>query len=205
MIDNQNTEYEYPNLEWRAFQYSLGELPADERAAFEACLADDQAAREALAEAVELTAGLTLPLEDDATDRRLRSVSSGERSRWSQPVGWMALGAAACFALVVAWKLVDGVTGVAKSGQTATSPSEVVIDERLALAWGESQMLSDQWIEDGLSLAEEEFDEEDASELATDKVAPDWMLAAVTGLKANADGEMPDDMELEFESPRIDN
>ncbi len=43
-----------PAVEWLAFCYVAGELSADEAAEFEACLRDEQPAREALARAAEL-------------------------------------------------------------------------------------------------------------------------------------------------------
>lgn len=54
---------------WRAFRYVHGELTADEAEAFEEDLAIEQAAREALAQAVELTAALeTAALETAALE-----------------------------------------------------------------------------------------------------------------------------------------
>jgi hypothetical protein len=55
---NMNEERDMNELGWRAFRYAAGEMGADEALAFEAKLAGDQEACEALSRAVEL--GLTL-------------------------------------------------------------------------------------------------------------------------------------------------
>jgi hypothetical protein len=80
-----------PEVHWLAFQYVCGELPADDAAAFERRLEDDQAAREAVAEAVGLTEAVTFLSPAMATPRR--------PARYA--LGWMAAGAAACLAVVL--------------------------------------------------------------------------------------------------------
>lgn len=51
-------------LNWLAFLYTAGELPSDAEAAFEARLAVDQSAREAVAAAVDLQQGVTLAIAE---------------------------------------------------------------------------------------------------------------------------------------------
>lgn len=86
-------------LAWLAFQYVAGDLDPDESAAFEHRLDREQPAREAVAEAVALMAGVVRAAPALRLGPRLRS-----RVRRSAVV---ALAAAACLALAVAPLLVE--------------------------------------------------------------------------------------------------
>jgi hypothetical protein len=93
-------------LQATALRYAAGELPPGDSAAFEARLADDQDARDALAEAVRLSAA-ALGQEPPAPDRtframireRLRPVSAwwagwlARRAYRGHPLTWAGLGA----------------------------------------------------------------------------------------------------------------
>ena len=64
------------NLLWHAFRYIADELSADETEQFEARLADDQVAREAVARAVELSQAIaTLPTEPVSARRAIKQFS----------------------------------------------------------------------------------------------------------------------------------
>jgi anti-sigma factor RsiW len=87
------------DLTWLAFRYVAGELDPDESTAFEHRLDSDQPAREAVAEAVALMAGVVRAAP------ALRSTPV-MRSRVRKAVA-VALASAACLALAVAPRLVD--------------------------------------------------------------------------------------------------
>src|SRR5215210_2724211 len=86
------------DLPWLASRYVAGELAGDEAAAFERRLDADQGAREAVAEAVELTGAVALLASD------VLAFGPGGRRRRDpirQALGWMTAGAAACLATVL--------------------------------------------------------------------------------------------------------
>ncbi len=80
-----------PVLTARALLYANGELPGAEAAAFEKRLADDQQAREALAEAVLLNQTLRggePPRPDPAYRDRVRERCRSAPAASSRPAGW---------------------------------------------------------------------------------------------------------------------
>lgn len=89
-------------LEALALRYAAGRLPPADAAAFEARLGDDQAARDALAEAVQLSAA-ALGQEPPAPDRSFRALIRDrlrKGPRWlarrayrGHPLTWAGLGA----------------------------------------------------------------------------------------------------------------
>jgi hypothetical protein len=88
------TEFEPgSDLPWKAYCYVCRELSAEEEAAFEARLAEDQAAREAVAEAVELAGAVRLVAADALPGPVPR------RARWPYALGGLVTGIAACLAL----------------------------------------------------------------------------------------------------------
>src|SRR3954451_766284 len=90
-----------PNeLDWVALCYASGELNAMEAAQFEARLADDQAAREALARAVELTQAVA------AAESHAGAVvipAGRSAADWGTRVSWMAAGGLAAVLLAILW------------------------------------------------------------------------------------------------------
>src|SRR5436190_3883177 len=92
-------------LLWTGFQYFVGELTDDEAAAFETRLADDQAARETLAEVVALVettraaAGVT-PGPGSVRRAASNAPTTGRRER----LGWAAIGMAASLALMMGYE-----------------------------------------------------------------------------------------------------
>ncbi len=93
------------DLAWAAFLYYHGELSADESEAFEERLATEQAPREALAEAVELSESVGAAFEtklQPPTDepRPVHPVHSANRRRFSwRQTAWFGTVAAACLAV----------------------------------------------------------------------------------------------------------
>src|SRR5688572_20635116 len=116
-------------LDWTAFCYLAGELNAQDQSAFELRLADDQAAREALARAVELTQVVAAAESQPAC-----GVVSADRARstWSTPISWLTIGGLASLAaglfLAVALGQLDWLTGKSTGGNQF----------ELAAAWTET-------------------------------------------------------------------
>ena len=139
-----------PDLDWLAFAYLVGELPADVAAAFELRLADDQAAREALARAVELSAAvyvcegpvtstsqpMSRPRLEVASRQAATLGSLGKPAdanpAWWRPLGWMTLGAAACLAILLGWSAV-------RQSRSTDATNEQMGLAAAALLWSESR------------------------------------------------------------------
>jgi hypothetical protein len=113
-----------PDLDWLAFCYVNEELSAEQQESFEALLDGDQAAREALANAVVLSQAMSVvpaPVQ--------------RRASWVQRAGWVALGAAACLAIVVMSKnWFSDPSHSSQISRSTVSPSSPQGQE-LALAW----------------------------------------------------------------------
>jgi hypothetical protein len=170
-------------LAWSAFCYAAGEMSADEATAFEALLAQDQPAREALARAVELTQAVV-------SAESLVPVVAAKRasSVWSRRLTWMAVGSAASLLVAVLWSS----SGLRTYLQGPTAPSGPSADAReLAQAWSQTREQLAQSRDDGLwylshlANAEAETTEvasdfgDTSDELFTSVDAPSWMTAAV--------------------------
>src|SRR4051812_41484392 len=105
------------DLGWTAYLYVTGELSSLEEAAFELRLADDQEAREAVAEAVELAGALSAIGAGDWLPSR------GRKSPARRVLGWSALAAAASLVVASLWTL--------RSGRSTASPDAAEV----AIAW----------------------------------------------------------------------
>jgi hypothetical protein len=113
-----------PNLTALALLYANGELDAPESAAFESRLGEDQSAREALCQAVQLTQGLggaRPPAPSPAyRDRVRRGLANPARPRrwWhallrpraypGHPAAWLAAGALAASLLLLGGQFAQG-------------------------------------------------------------------------------------------------
>lgn len=95
----------------QAFLYANGELDGTEALSFERCLGEDQAARDALCQAVVLCQPLSgqavvrpNPVYRDRVRQRLRSGTTNweSLSKWGHPVLWGLLGAALAACLMLA-------------------------------------------------------------------------------------------------------
>jgi hypothetical protein len=169
---------EQADLNWLAFCYVAGEASADEIEEFERRLAVDQAAREAVAQAVELCQAVaSIPSQPQAAE-----PPTPARRRWELLAGWTALAAAvALFARAVGLNLrvVDEQVSVARA--------DVSLATRLVDVWTQSREVFNDPVGADVSLAEDELaaaDPQDEDRLgdggADDAiVVPGWMLTAV--------------------------
>ena len=167
-------------LGWTALRYVCGELDADESAAFEQRLDHDQAAREAVAQAVEL-AGAVARLEPNAA----LLPGPSRRGRMGAIARWAALAAASLLlALAVKGLWFSPQPGDAMPG--AGAPSAV------ALAWSGVHEGDDE-TESLLAWLDTNPAPLDTPENA-DAGVPDWMLAAAS-LDRGSPGEAPNRQE----------
>jgi len=187
------------DLDWLAFRYVAGELTPDQTTQFERRLADDQTARDAVAETVGLAQAIGAldaaewaALECPATASLAASVKRG----WARPLGWMLAGAAASLLLFVSvLSIVDrgGDTPVADDRSDSKAP---VMSPELAAAYLRSpDVLTEVHADVDLASADELSAERDPlGDAASDRVAEDleeaappspapWMVAAISGLQ----------------------
>ncbi len=182
------------DLLWLAVQYRLGELSANEAAAFETRLLDDQLAREALSQAVELTLACRLAeaeielesLQPTATALHPLTPAPTNDAVWMRPVGWASLAAAACLAVLIGWQ--NWVTQPllaqheAKTLAVATAWAEVAAldqsDDALELDTlaGELALASGG---DGSGLLGNGGESIDSESTADEALTPSWLLAAL--------------------------
>jgi len=150
-------------LDWLAFRYIANEMTAIEADSFESRLADDQAAREAVARAVELAQAVacvpTSIILFQATHRALANTSRPYFGR--RPLRWIAAAAA----------VVLGVVGV----QVFKGSSE---NSKLAKVWAKIRIGSEV-----LDLSEHDLiaESEESLETSDELTVPGWMIEAVGG------------------------
>src|SRR4051794_11408610 len=113
------------DLDWLAFCYTAGELNAVDAEQFEARLADDQRAREALARAVQLTQTVA------AAETQFDLVMPARRteSDWKRRVSWMAIGGLASLLVALLWSGLVGPTWHSRGGSRS----------QLAMAWNQTR------------------------------------------------------------------
>jgi hypothetical protein len=185
-------------LDWTAFCYAAGELSPAEGAAFEQRLATDQAAREALARAVELTQAVAM-----AETLEPVVVVRAERSLWGRRLAWMAVGSAAS---LLAAALVSALVAPRADNPLVVSDD---LTSELAAAWTQTRqelsVASDAglWFPDHLdavtldTVTGEPVDPlTDEREDAVVSATPSWLTAAVrssAGLPVDADATPFDD------------
>jgi hypothetical protein len=167
------------DLRWSAYRYAAAEMDEEECAAFEARLADDQLAREAVEEAVELRGAVALALRAGVVERRRQTV--GQRvAAWTAAA---AVGAALAFVL---WRTVVNVIVPSNDDYAGSQETDAatVSSSSLFLAWTDvrertrnenSAAVADDWRGDA-PLAE-------LPDLAIGDDAggniPRWLMAAV--------------------------
>jgi hypothetical protein len=188
-------------LDWLAFCYAAGELSDADTEAFEARLAEEQPAREALARAVELTQTVAAA-EAKTGDFVLPAAHTPHN--WNTRLSWMAIGGLASLLLAMFWSgIVDPTWKSAQRGFNAAS------QRSLAWAWNETRTEIANVREAGLwpSISGSNGDGEDDFSLDfrgdDDSVdeAPSWMLAALFG-QATDDAAPPADP---FTGERLEN
>ena len=184
-----NTSNPTSDLDWLAFCYAAGELDAPAAEQFEARLAADQSAREALARAVELTqtvAAAEYQLQDFVAP--VSRVSAD----WNSRLSWMAIGGLASVLVALLWTGVVGPTW-----QTAQRGLNASAKQHLALAWHETGVEIANVKEAGLwpysRVVGQDDDEPGFAETGADGSdlveAPSWMMAAVFGSSDSDDVE----------------
>jgi hypothetical protein len=118
-------------LEATAWRYAARELSPPEAAEFEARLAGDQSARDALSEAVRLSAA-ALGQDSPTPHRSFRSLildrlRNTRRAYRGHPAAWVGIGAAAVVAIFLATQFHDADGSIAGREQTHTAPSAVAV------------------------------------------------------------------------------
>lgn len=172
-------------LDWLAFCYIAGELTADEALAFEGRLADDQAAREAVARAVELSEAI-------ARAERGRGVLTMKRPLRRAWVG-AAVAAAACLVVALVWSSRSSNAPTARPAAEPLAGRAAPPNDAVALAWsglhsaGETESLASSdlvaWLDEAPAGSDGEAGAF-AAGLAADELAPPrWLLegAALRG------------------------
>lgn len=146
------------NVDWLAQQYVLGELSERDAAGFEACLANDETACVALAQATQLV----LSLQAVAAPRPL-AVPVRTPDRFGRQLVALAAVAACCLFTVLAWS-------PAPSSSPRLVRAEIIQAKELVNRWriGRSLLGSATMVDDDDIIAD-----------AGDR-APSWMLAAVS-------------------------
>ncbi len=192
-------------LFWRAFCYVNGEQTPDEARRFEAQLAFDQQAREAVAAAVRLSAAVTAPLSEMATPRRnLTPACHVEtpvppviaiphwRRLWSSRAGWAALALAASLVAVM-FSLPHA--EIPPRGDTQPAPYIAAELARYDLASAWADVLAKPYVADDrdldVSITPGSLEVEDES-VATDDdaelIVSQWLLEAVTARAEGVEG-----------------
>ncbi len=185
-----NTPNNTTDLDWLAFCYAAGELDAPAAEQFEACLASDQPAREALARAVELTQTVAAA-EHQSHD--FVTPASRITTDWNSRLSWMAIGGLASVLVALLWSGVVGPTW--QSAQRRLNSSA---KQHLALAWHETGVEIANVKEAGLwpfprPVGQDDDDVPGFAPAGTDAgdlvEAPSWMLAAVFGSTGSDEAE----------------
>ncbi len=140
-----------PTLQAAALRYAAGDLTATEAAAFEVRLADDQEARDALAEAVRLSAA-ALGQHPPTAHRSFRAAIREKLIGWNlpgfarrayrgHPFAWAGLGAAAvaaCTVIGLALAERDSAPAAVEASRTpvvvAQKPQQVIPSSAVAIA-----------------------------------------------------------------------
>lgn len=163
------------DLHWLAHQYASGDLPPAEAEAFEVRLAEDQAAREAVARAVGLLQMLLAAAPGDRNQQSSARLALSSPALWSSALRSPALYSAAAALLLI------GLIGWGWRGQFSSNRNSAVVTRRaeLAIAWsaagGElANSYQDPSIEEEPMPIGLEYDL-----LAGEAAAPDWMTAAI--------------------------
>lgn len=184
-------------LTWEAFRYVAGEMSRDECAGFERLLAENQSAREAVAEAVEVTQAVKLSLASEPVVPSQSHPSSRAGSWW---LG-VAMGSAACLLVMLGWQQVGTPEREVSNGEPTTETPDAVNRDAGALAERWSEVVQ----RDDNPWGDESSDDQFAESLsdwdvgaASDEdahAAPEWMMAAVSAAKKREG--MMDDMDME--------
>ncbi|MCO6459120.1 MAG: hypothetical protein J5I93_27745 [Pirellulaceae bacterium] len=190
---------------WRAWQYIADELDDAQREEFERLLGESQAAREAVAEAVELRQ-LLVAAGSEQVQPVSRSELPDHRSRrpWAPRTLWLVTGAAA--GLLVA----TGLRPMLPRPPAPTPPRTLAAtpgQARLALAWSETRARLQSGSEAGQTLVgfpagDAQTSPDDLADLGSAPLdplsgisTPDWIRAAVRAEAELRDMDDPEESE----------
>jgi hypothetical protein len=163
---------ERDDLDLSAFRYVAGEMTPAQAAAFETRLADDQVARDAVSRAVGLSqlVASAAPMADPPAPARRSALV------WMQPLGWMAIGAAAAVLAVSVFS-----RPVARPNNPAPamnaqptggrSPVDVLVWARLQSDQELTAAELERWLD-------EPVESSDVEEPSLNSEVPSWVLAA---------------------------
>lgn len=179
-----------------ALLYASGELDPDESEAFERLLAEDQAAREALCQAVSMN--LTLAGQETAPDpayrqrvrhrlqqrRRHQRKMTASPSFFGQPAMWAALGAAAAVVLMLAIHHLVTLPSTpplttAPTNAEKPSPSREELEQKLRVSHEQADQLARQLAEPGGKDDERKEREKKLHDLTTEMVEIDTQLLKI--------------------------
>lgn len=170
------------DLAWQASRYCLAEMTADEVAGFEQLLLESQAAREAVASAMELLSVVhqaESSLINDVTVAPIATTASTSVatkqsvSIWRERSAWIGIGAVAA-SLVMLLSQVSWQGLLQHGGFGRTSPAE---QARLAAMWLENSELAADNETETVEASEDNLSEPIAE---SNSNPPEWMLAAVS-------------------------
>lgn len=196
---------ERDSLDWTAFRYVADEMDADERCRFEASLVVDQAAREAVARAVEISQAV-VSVMDAAKERRIGvNRLSGA---WRRVAMW----GGAVSAVAVLWGATIFVPRWFSSQESISAPRVSTAFDRdvtdLAVKWVQTAQAESGHVADaGESGLEGEFSDAESVDATPPREAregavavaavPSWMLLAVGDLEARESDDAPSRSEVE--------
>jgi len=176
-------------LDWTAFCYASGDLDPAEAEQFEARLADDQEAREALARAVELTqvvaAAESRCGELVVAGGHSPSYAARRPASWMTRLSWAAIGGLAALVLAMVWS--GGWSQWGFGPEKAGISNE---NDALASAWSAARIEMSEASEVGplhpLTTSNSDTDDDSAGSVSADELAvadaPAWMTIAIEGL-----------------------
>jgi len=192
-------------LFWRAFCYVNGEQTPDEARRFEAQLAFDQQACEAVAAVVRLSSTVTAPLAELSTPQPdmapgghagtpVPPVTAVRHLRrlWSSRAGWAALALAACLAAVM-FSLPHAEIPPRGGARLAQQTSAELARYDLASAWAD--VLAEPEVADDTdldaSITPDSLEGEDelvATDDDAELIVSQWLLEAITARAEGAKG-----------------
>lgn len=179
---------EHDEPDWLAFRYAAGDMGPDEARAFEARLADDQEAREALSRAVRLAERLgeaapSAPERVVAPGARMLSrlrLRRGSLQRAAAPAGWMAVGAAAALliASLIGWPArptIETPPGSSPSEGRSSPPTDVLVWARFQARHDGGTADLEHWLDEAASEAISVATDDAADRLETPEL-PSWVF-----------------------------
>ena len=178
--DNLNAD-QTSDLEWLAFQYVANELSEQECLQFEALLAEKQSAREALAHATQLVAGLKSIAAQSVAQETVAAAQQPVATSTTRWAFWGLLTTAAAVVLLVPSLFKStGTTDTPTIPTAQTEPSTEDAEYLLSL-WAESSQESNVALTSNMNTETVEFS--DQQNVLADNQSlevPDWLYTAVS-------------------------